>query len=86
MNGAFLCRRFFPFEADSGSIKTRIIRGFIGSILLLCVINVPVQYIFDSSFCNKISILLTFVCGFIITAGYPFIFSKVEKYFLKKGF
>ena len=85
MNGAFICRRFFPFEADSGSIKTRVIRGLVGTIGLLYLLNKPLQYILDSGYSNKMSVLLTFICGFLLTAGYPFIFSNVEKYFCKKN-
>ena len=85
MNGAFICRRFFPFEVNSVSIKTRIIRGFIGTIGLLSVVNGLVQHLFDSNYSNKISIILMFICGLLLTAGYPFIFSKVEQYFCRKN-
>lgn len=81
INGAFICRKFFPFEASEGSIKTRVIRGFVGVAILLFLLKLPVQIVLDGSYSNKISFISVFIFGFIITAVYPLIFTRVENLF-----
>lgn len=77
LNGAFLCKRFFPFDSSKGSIKEKIIRGIIGVILLLWLFGFIQTYLFDSHQNYRITFLLSFFVGFFITAIYPFLFSKV---------
>ena len=77
-NGIALCRRFFPFEANTSSIKIRILRGIIGTVLLFTVLNPSVEFIFKGN-CDCITSFVTvFSAGFFITAIYPLIFSKLE--------
>ena len=79
VNGCFICRRFFPFELNGISIKRRIIRGIIGGILLLIILNYPVQWVFDEMFQFKIGLIIQFFAGFFITAIYPALFKFAER-------
>ena len=81
INGVLLCRRFFPFDAKSGSKKTKIFRGITGFITSYILLSI-IQY---GMFLNhvitdyKIIMPITFFVGFYLTAIYPFIFSKLFK-------
>jgi len=78
INGAMICKRFFPFDASSGRIKTKILRGFIGGILLILLINLPIEFCFRNPCNYKIIFILPIIVGFFITAIYPLIFSKIK--------
>ena len=84
INGCFLCRRFFPFEAEKGTVKTRIIRGTVGAALLIYILRGPAQYILDSSFSYLVSASAMFIYGIILTAIYPLVFSNFENKFCNK--
>ena len=79
INGAMICRRFFPFEADKGSLLTRIFRGIIGSALLLLLLRGVLETILSNNYNTVYSILGAFSFGILITAIYPLIFTTVEK-------
>lgn len=79
LNGAFLCRRFFPFEASEGKLSSRIIRGIIGVIFLCFIINYVFVYLFMHPLNVKFAIVTCAFAGFFITAIYPFIFSRILK-------
>ncbi len=80
VNGALICKRFFPFDAKSGTIKERIIRGFIGLVFLLCIFFPLNDYFFSGVRNYYVSFLTMFLVGFFITAGYPLIFTKISKF------
>ena len=84
LNGALLCKRFFSFDAKSGSLKTKIIRGIVGVVTTFALFSI-IQY---GMFYNhvitdyKLVMPITFLVGLYITAIYPFIFSKLLKKYL----
>lgn len=83
INGVLLCKRFFPFDAKKGSLLIRFLRGIIGALIFCCIFY-PVNNFFiihESRF--RIGLPSMFVMGFFITAIYPLIFTKVEKFLLK---
>lgn len=78
LNGAFLCRRFFPFNPNSNSIITRLIVAVIGSILVIFLLKFAAIFLIcDHGF--KLAFIVSFACGLIITAIYPYIFLKILK-------
>lgn len=81
MNGAFLCRRFFPFEPENYSVRSRFIIGTIGGILTYLILNFALEYCFASDFSHRYTLLITMLIGLFITAIYPLIFSNIK--FLK---
>ncbi len=78
INGAFLCRRFFPFDAKAGDIKTRIIRCLVGTILLMFLLICPLEICFRGNLNYKLIFLFPLLMGLCITAGYPLVFSKIK--------
>ena len=78
-NGAFLCKRFFPFDAKQGSIKNKIIRGVIGVSVLIMLFYGLDKYLFDDIWGYPTAFGVMFVIGFFITAIYPFIFPRINK-------
>lgn len=83
VNGVFLCKRFFPFDAKNGTIKVRIIRGIIGACIFYGIFYPVNNYfiIHESHF--RIGFPSMFAMGFLITAIYPLIFTNVEKFLIK---
>lgn len=79
MNGALLCKRFFPFNAKDGNLKTRILRGVIGSLLLYAIFCPVSDNIIVHHTHFRIGLPCIFIFGLLITAVYPLIFTKVEK-------
>ena len=79
LNGLFLCRRFFPFDPKDTTIKTKVIRGLIGTVLVILLFKLVMKYLFCSDCDFKIVFAISFIFGFFITAGYPYIFSKYKK-------
>ena len=77
LNGAFLCKRFFPFDASEGSLKEKIIRGVAGVILLLWLFSYIQIYLLNSQQNLPITFVLSFFVAFFITAIYPLIFTKI---------
>ena len=77
LNGAFLCKRFFPFDASKGSVKEKIIRGVVGVILLLWLFSYIQTYLLNSQQSLRITFGLSFFVAFFITAIYPLIFTKI---------
>lgn len=77
INGAMLCRSFFPFEAEKNSIIQRIIIGITGSAILLFILRYPLEYCFSPARDLKAAFLLPFIMGFSLTAVFPFIFTKI---------
>ena len=75
-SGAFLCKRFFPFDNKDFSMKSRILIGYIGTLGLIVAFNYVEKYLFDMVQNYKIAYTAMFIFGMIITAGYPYIFQK----------
>lgn len=84
VNGVLLCKRFFPFDAKSGSIKTRVIRGIVGASVFYSIFYPVNNYfiIHESHF--RVALPSMFALGFFVTAIYPLIFSNVENFISKK--
>ena len=78
LSGAFLCRRYFPYNPKDGSIKERFSRGIIGAAIVIILFKLAMKYLFCGACDFKIVFLLSFLSGFFITAIYPFIFSKIK--------
>ncbi len=81
LNGAFLCRRFFPFDLSSESIKARLIKAIIGGTGLILLLRYSMVFLTGAGYRFKTAFIVPFLCGLIITAIYPYIFSKINNYF-----
>lgn len=79
LNGAFLCRRFFPFDPHKTTIKNRITIGIIGSIFIVAGLKNIVGYIIMNELPIKIVFLAMFITGLFITLLYPIIFKSIDK-------
>jgi len=82
LNGVFLCRRFFPFDAKKGTVPAKIVRALIGIVTSCVLFSIIEKYIFTNLVSYKISMIITFCVGFYMTAIYPLIFSKLFKKYL----
>lgn len=78
-NGAFLCKRFFPFDAKQGSVKNKVTRGIIGVLIIVSWFLYFEDYLFNPMRRYRVVFTALFIVGFFITAIYPFIFSKLTK-------
>lgn len=79
INGVLVCKRFFPFDAKAGTLKSKIIRGIIGAAMLFFLLH-PANEYFMLNICRYRYCLTAMFCmGFFITAIYPLIFSTIEK-------
>ncbi len=77
LNGIFLCRKFFPFEVNSLSLKTKFLKGIVGGTCLILLFKLSMLFLTTACYSFKIVFLAPFLCGFFITAIYPYLFSKV---------
>ncbi len=77
-NGAILCKRFFPYNAKESSLVTRIVRGFVGALILLLIFPHFDDYLFSQIRDYKVAFSMMFCTGLFITAIYPFIFTKIK--------
>ncbi len=75
-NGCYLCRRFFPYEPKETSLKLRIIRGIIGTTIVIWMLRSVLEQIFLNTIHLRIAIPEMFIMGFVITLIYPIIFKK----------
>ena len=78
INGCFLIRRFFPFDASKGTLKTKIIRGIVGILLTIAILKLGLAKVFAASLDYKVEFIITGLAGFTITGIYPLIFTKIE--------
>ena len=78
INGCYLCRRYFPFNPKDTPLKHRILRGFVGSVLVIILCKFGFNYIIMNCIRIRYVLTLTFLIGFIITLIYPMIFIKIE--------
>jgi len=79
LNGAFICRRFFPFNPKNTSVKNRVTIGIIGSIFIVVGLKNIVGYIIMNEFAVKIVFLAMFITGIFITLVYPIIFKSIDR-------
>ncbi len=79
MNGVCVCARFFPFDPKAVSDKVRSVRAIVGVILALSILPV-VQIFFDKISNYSYTFLILFLTGFFLTAVYPFMFTRFEKF------
>ena len=80
LNGAFLCRRFFPFNPKEMTIKQRLIIGVIGFILTAIVLHtVESQFLDSFQKSYTVTIFSLIPLGFTLTGFYPLIFRKFIK-------
>ena len=80
MNGMFLCRRFFPFNPNDVGLKTKVIRGVVGSIFVIILFQHGIKTFFSCNCDFKIVFAIPFLSGLFITAIYPMIFEKIRKH------
>ena len=78
LNGAFLCRRFFPFNPKESALKNRIVRGIVGAAGLILLLKFVMNYIIICGINVKIATLIMFIIGLLVTLVYPLIFTKIE--------
>ena len=83
LNGAFLCRRFWPFDAKQGSKFIRTVRGVVGLLIAYALLHyIDVRFWANiNDYKNTLAVL--FSTGFFITAIYPAIFLVIENFVAK---
>lgn len=79
LNGCFLCRRFFPFNPKEGSLKNRLIRGAVGAVLVIALVQNLLKYIVMNGHSCPADCLILFIAGITLTLIYPLIFRRIEK-------
>ena len=84
INGCFLCRRFFPFEPKQSSVKARIVRGLIGSIITVLMLKYIVNHVILVGVDLSIAVSSMVFAGLLVTLIYPIIFVKAEKFLAGK--
>ena len=80
INGCYLSRKFFKFQASSGTILNRIIRGILGSLMVYFFMINNVSDVLGWKYGSKFVFVSTFITGFFITAIYPFAFIKMSEW------
>lgn len=78
VNGCFLCRRYFPFNPKDESVKTRVIKGIAGCIMLILLLKYVLEYIIMNTFALKFAMSGMFLLGIFVTLIYPVIFEKIN--------
>ena len=81
INGGFLCRRFFPFELNGISISRRIIRGLIGTLLILLSMHYTDNHFWGQVGNHIFAFTFMLLSGLILTLLYPVCFN----YFTNKN-
>ena len=85
ISGWLACRKLIPFETDNISWIKRIFRFIFGySVMLLILFQGIEVLISDFGKCRG-NFICAFVIGVFITFFYPWIFTRIEKYFKLKG-
>ncbi len=78
INGAFLCRRFIPFDAKQGSLTSKIKRGVIGAVCIFILLKYILGYIYSNMADFKLALLISICIGLFITLIYPWIMIKYK--------
>ena len=76
INGAFICRRFFPFNPKEGSLTSKLVRAIVGFVLTTLLFNNVLRILFCNPCDFKIGLAIPFLIGFFVTGIYPYLFSK----------
>ena len=77
INGGYLCRRYFPFDAKNGSMVSKIFRGICGALCVYLVMKSCVSDAISLKYHSKPVFCGAFIMGFFITAIYPIIFAHI---------
>ena len=75
INGCFLCRRFCPFEPKDVSPKRRIVRGIVGTVILILMLKYIFEYVVMNHVNCTMAVILMLFVGVTVTLIYPVIFS-----------
>ena len=75
INGCFLCRRFCPFEPKAVSLKRRILRGIVGTVIVVLMLKFIFEYVVMNIINYPIAVFLMLLTGLTVTLIYPAIFS-----------
>lgn len=78
LDGIFICRRFFPFNPHEYSLKTKITKAIIGSIVAFTLVKFASQFLTSGDYNFKITFMVPFICGIFITAVFPYIFYRIK--------
>ena len=76
VNGGCLCRRFFLFEPQNYSKRTKTMLGIIGLIFTYILLHLLDMHVWIKSCDFKVAMLAGFFSTFCSTGVYPFIFTK----------
>ena len=79
IDGCFICKRFYPFNPQDVSAKCRIIRGLIGTALVIILAKFLLKYLIMNTFSLYAVVPVIFLSGLSLTLIYPIIFIKYEK-------
>ena len=84
LNGVFLCRRFWPFDAKQGGKVLRTIRGVVGLLIAYALMHyVDITY-WPYVAGNKTIFTIMCALGFFLTAVYPAICMVIENFVSKR--
>lgn len=83
LNGVFLCRRFWPFDAKRGDKTTRAIRGVVGLLIAYALLHIVDLHFWPHYNDYKLTFAMLFLTGFFITAIYPAMFLTIENFVAK---
>lgn len=78
LNGCFLCRRFFPFNPKESPVKNRILRGILGTVILIGLLKYVLAFVVMNALAFKFAIPILLLSGMTITLFYPLIFNKFK--------
>jgi len=84
INGCFLCRRYFPFDPKQVSVKTRIVRGLIGSMVTVVMLKYIINHVILTAVNLSVAVSSMVFAGLLVTLIYPIIFTKTEKIIVNK--
>ncbi len=76
LNGVYLMARFFPFNPKEGTVRNRVLRSVIGSVILYVMLHYIQIYFFEGEQGYKITFISMMLAGLFITCIYPMIFTK----------
>ena len=85
LNGCFLCRKFFPFNPKEIDVKSRILIGIAGGLIIAFGLKYIIAYIIMNKVKFSIAIPIMLTSGLFITLIYPIIFKYFDKVFKKNA-
>lgn len=78
LNGAFLCRRYFPFDTKLLNLKTKFLKAALGSLFLIVLMKFSMIFLTGEGYNFKVAFIIPFLCGLFVTAIYPYVFDKFK--------